>query len=286
MKKNKHSQDNNLPVAVIMSVKNGEKYLIDAIDSILGQSYNNIKLYVVDDGSTDRTHKILEKFNNSKKVTIIVNEVSMGLAFSLNRSLAIITEPYIARMDADDVCEKDRILIQLNAMIKLGADVCGSAATIIDTSGEKIGVLENNAYTDREIKSYLLRGNPLIHPSVMFKNNPIIRYDESIGPAQDYELWLRLINNVKFINLPDRLLRYRMHSESITLTRKYEQNKNHSFFRRKHIEYLSQSCSYKYLKRKAVVINKLQKKKFLESLFLSIIFCELPLWAKELLKGR
>jgi len=93
----------NLPkVSVVMSVYNGEKYLREAVESILNQTFRDFELIIINDGSTDRTPEILRSFDDDR-IALVENPHRLGLAQSLNKSLKIASEKYLARMDADDV---------------------------------------------------------------------------------------------------------------------------------------------------------------------------------------
>ena len=121
-------------VSVVMSVYNGERYLAEAIDSILGQSMSDLEFIVIDDGSTDGTPRILEKYTaRDERVWVVRNERNLGLTRSLNRCLSLARGEYFARQDADDISLPERLALQvqlLDANPHVGAIGTGSRGLI------------------------------------------------------------------------------------------------------------------------------------------------------------
>ncbi len=208
-------------ISVVMPVFNGEKYLSEAIKSVLNQTYNDFKLILINDGSTDNTEQIIKSFDDSR-IVYIKNDGNKGLAFSFNAGITKAIGRYIARMDADDICEKNRFEKQLN-FLESNPDIgiVGSSVIMIDERGNKIKIL-NRETSHINIKWSSLFSTPMFHPSVMgkteiFKNN---LYDENFKNSEDYELWSRLLfsTNIIFANIAEPLLRYRVYPNSFTQT--------------------------------------------------------------------
>lgn len=197
-------------VSVVISAYNDEKYIEDAIESILSQTYKNLEVIIINDASTDNTAKVLEQISDDR-VLAFHNTENLKLAHNLNAGIAKSTGKYIARMDADDIADKDRIMQQIEYMESHpGVDVCGSYAK---SFGNADNVL-SYPLSQEEIKVALLFKNALCHPSVMFRKESIdFQYDESLAAAQDYELWSRIIWNKQIRNIPKVLLKYRIHAE-------------------------------------------------------------------------
>ncbi|WP_340616634.1 glycosyltransferase family 2 protein [Xenorhabdus entomophaga] len=205
-------------ISVIMSVFNGEKFLSEAIDSIINQSLNNYEFIIVNDASTDTTAQILLEFQEKDDRIQIINNVSnMGLAKSLNIAISASRGEFIARMDADDYSFPDRLEKQYNFMVSHpNTIVCGTAMSIYEESHHnKIPPLSHE-----KILSRIVFDCPFYHPTVMIRKDILlefgITYPEDYKKAQDYGLWVSLFllsidKGYRFINLPDVLLKYRIH---------------------------------------------------------------------------
>jgi len=127
-------------VSVVMAVYNGEPYLQYALDSILGQTFRDFELIVIDDASTDRTDEILSGYDDPR-IIIISNETNLGQTVSLNKGITIASGKYIARHDADDISHLDRFQSQvdfLNQNPRIG--LLGTSYEIIDFSGQTIEI--------------------------------------------------------------------------------------------------------------------------------------------------
>lgn len=197
-------------VSIVMAVYNGEKYIKETIESILEQNYDNFELIIVDDCSDDETINIIKSFDDNR-ITVLRNEKNMKLAYSLNRAIEHSTGIYIARMDADDICLKNRIEMQVEYLDSHPeVAVLGGKAQQFGTSNK----LMEYPIEHEQIKVEMLFSNPLCHPAVMFRKNLVHEwYDSNIKAGQDYELWSRLIWKVQFHNLPQTLIKYRIHGK-------------------------------------------------------------------------
>ncbi len=205
-------------ISVIMAVHNGQPYLIDAIDSILKQTWKNIEFIIVDDASSDETSKIISSYED-KRIRYIRNLKHHGLTSSLNIAIALATGEYIARMDADDIALPNKLAIQ-EKILEDNPQIAmvGSGAELIDKKGLKIGVRRYPESYEAIIKE-IVKYNPFIHPSVIIKKNvldDIGYYDKSLDGAEDYDLFLRISKKHAVRNLPDILLRYRISKENIS----------------------------------------------------------------------
>lgn len=205
-------------VSVVMAVYNGEKYLKEAVDSILNQTYTDFEFIIINDGSTDNSLNILNSFKEKDERIKIISRENKGLVYSLNEGVNMAQGEYIARMDADDISEPDRFEKQLQYMRENELAVCGSYATKINSFGEKIGEM-NYSPSEKKIKSFTLLHSPFIHPSVIFKKDvfeKVSGYQKFFKHIEDYELWTRIVFKYKTGNLPERLLKYRIHDDQIT----------------------------------------------------------------------
>lgn len=194
-------------VSVVISTYNEEKYILEAIDSILTQSYSNMEIIIVDDASTDRTVEIIRGINDPR-IRLYENSVNRKLAHNLNFAISVAQGDYIARMDADDVSRKDRIKTQVSYMEKhQDIDVLASFAKTFGDSS----ITKKSPSSHSDIHATLLFTNPICHPTVMFRKRTMdYRYDENCAAGQDYELWARIVGSKKFHVLDRVLLNYRV----------------------------------------------------------------------------
>lgn len=202
-------------VTVLMSVYNGEKYLREAIDSILNQTFKYFEFLIIDDGSMDNSREIIHSYKDPR-IRLIFNEKNIGLTKSLNIGLGLAKGEYIARMDADDISLKERLKMQIQTMdadSKIG--ICGTWAKIF---GNEESIIKY-PITPQEIRVALFYYNPIIHSSVMIRKSYLImnnlKYDESFKQSQDYELWVRCAKKFQIMNIPRVLLCHRKHSNQI-----------------------------------------------------------------------
>ena len=208
-----------------MPVYNGEKFLREAIESILSQTFTDFEFIIVNDGSTDNSLLLIKEYANKDSRIKIIDQKNGGVIVALNNALKICKGEYIARMDTDDISYSNRIEKQIEFIEKENAFICGTWAHIVD---ENSLIISNKEFdyppkTWKEIKKYLIRANPFIHPSVIFKkeiyekekdkNRNLYRNNKHI---EDYELWTRIVPKYKSINLQEYLLNYRIHNNQIT----------------------------------------------------------------------
>ena len=204
-------------VSVVMAVYNGEKYLREAIESILGQTLADLEFIIVDDGSTDRSAEIVKSYDDPR-IRLLVNGSNLGLMRSLNRGLDAARGEYIARMDCDDVSLPERLARQVAFMDSRPEVVAsGTWATDMDAEGRVIGPRQMPVGERMDYEFW--KPSPLIHPSAIIRASQLgeTRYDPEAPHAEDYELWLRLKKRHRIDNLPEYLLLYRIHNESVTL---------------------------------------------------------------------
>jgi len=204
-------------ISVVLSVYNAEKYLSEAIESILNQSYGNFEFIIINDGSTDRSLEIIKSYEDVR--IILISRENRGLAASLNEGIIKATGKYIARMDADDISFPERFEKQITFMEdnhEIG--ICGTAVIMF---GEHINnSLWRLARNDQAIRTELLFSSSLAHPTVMIRRALLIEnelfYNEKFIHAEDIELWTRLEKYTKFANLKSPLLKYRVAENSIS----------------------------------------------------------------------
>jgi glycosyltransferase involved in cell wall biosynthesis len=195
-----------------MPVYNGATYLNEAIDSILNQTYNDFEFLIIDDGSTDGSVKIIKSYDDNR-IRLFENNNNLGQSETLNKGLILARGKYIARMDQDDVSMPERLERQAEFMEdnpQIG--VCGSWLQLM---GKFDGILELDTKSE-DIKMNLLTNQNLAHPAVMIRKDTLVKYDLNYNPAysiaQDYDLWVRMFEFCSFANIPEALIKYRMHN--------------------------------------------------------------------------
>ena len=218
---------NNTPkVSVLMPNYNGEKYLIEAIESILSQSFTNFEFIIIDDGSSDDSWKMIQNYaKKDKRIVAVKNKKNLKICKTLNKWITLAKWEYIARMDSDDISMLDRFEKQVK-FLDDNPDVwiVGWTMDMIDESWSTYSKREYNL-TDSEIRSKLFRYSPFCHPVVMIRKSTLDKsgwYDNQLVYSEDYDLYFRLWMHAKFWNLTDTLIRYRMYRWNST-TKKLKQ---------------------------------------------------------------
>lgn len=202
-------------ISVVMSIFNQERFLREAVESILSQSFDNFECLISDDCSTDKSLKIIKDFKD-KRIKVFQNEKRQGLAKSLNFLISKARGKYIARMDGDDISLSNRLKEQVEFLDKHPRVVLvGSWAKIINKQEKTIGEFKY-PIKYKEIRKAILSYNSFIHPSVMFRKDILKKiggYDESLVYSQDYDLFLRLVIKYRCINIPKFLLKFRWQTD-------------------------------------------------------------------------
>ncbi len=246
-------------VTVLMPVYNGEKYLREAIDSILAQTFANFEFLIVNDGSTDNSVPLIESYADAR-IHLVHNATNSGLVASLNKGLGLARGEYIARMDCDDISLPTRLEKQLAFMDdhpEIG--ILGSACQFIDDSGAP-GFVWANPEQHQLIRWHLCFTCPMCHPTVMMRTDLVRElggysseaiqgretysgedYDlwrrassttsrkqhvGGLNSAQDYSLWRRATASTQLANLPEMLLYFRRHEVSVTRVYRAENQDN------------------------------------------------------------
>ena len=209
---------NNTILTVLMSVHNGSRYLKDAINSILNQTYRNFLFIIIDNASTDNSGDIIRKYNDSR-IKLIKFTEKTNLATALNHGLALAKTKYVARIDADDISHPDRFSLQIEFLQKNPEiALLGSSCEYIDTNNEVIG--KWIAYVDHtQIINAFSKHNPFAHSSVIFNKNVVLEfsgYSENLEYAQDLSLWVKISSKYKTANINELLTQIRIHDNQIT----------------------------------------------------------------------
>jgi len=203
-------------VTVFMAVFNGEKYIKDAIESVLNQNFTDFELLIVNDGSTDGTLNLIAEFKDPR-IRLLHNDGNKGLTFTRNHGLAEAKGKYFAILDSDDIAMPNRLKTQvdfMNANPKIA--ICGGQAKFIDgadkeITGYKVPVGDNLSH---QLSLY----NVFINSTLMMKTDAIREVGgyREVAPAEDYDLSFRIALKNQVANLNDKLVAYREHGNNIS----------------------------------------------------------------------
>ena len=204
-------------VSVLMAVHNGEKFLEEALDSIVHQTFTDWELVLVDDGSDDRTPRILSQYESGHPTTVIRRPRRSGAASALNAGLQQCRGEYIARMDADDICEPRRLEVQVDFMRRRpGLGLCSTAHV-------EFGAGAGRFSPPRDAAIGLLGGWGPSHPTVLFRREALlatgVRYNPRFRFAEDFDLFTRLAPLLPMGAIDEPLLRYRRHEAQTSTAR-------------------------------------------------------------------
>ena len=200
-------------VSVSMSAFNCDRYIAEAIESILAQTYKNFELIIVDDGSTDRTREIVERYSDPRIIKIFSDQ-NRGLIAARNLIVSIAKGKYLALLDADDRAVPERLQVQVDFLESNAADICGADHWTFHQASGKMKRSKQRC-ADSDIRALLSICSPLCNPAVMgrleiFKQFP---YKPSYVYAEDYCLWVDIASaGYRFANIKQKLIVYRLHS--------------------------------------------------------------------------
>lgn len=209
---------NNYEITVLMPVYNAEKYLREAVESILNQTYADFEFLIINDGSTDETLSILESYSTKDNRIKLLSQKKEGLISALNLGLREAKGKYIVRMDADDISLPKRIEVQFNYMEN--HDDIGVCGCWVQRFGE-INTARIIPSDDATIRSGLIFGCTLAHPGVILKREILQKHQieyRNYPYAEDYDLWTQLAPYTRFANIQEILLLYRIHPNQIGQT--------------------------------------------------------------------
>ncbi len=220
-------------VTQIISYYNEEEFIGECIESLLDQSYNNLEIIAINDGSTDDSEKIVNSFQDSR-IIMLKNEKNCGQAYGRNRGLEIATGDYVGFFDADDISDKYRIeklVNYLNSHEEI--IVVGGNYICINEKGKKEATCISKAQDDLHIRAKMLFGNPVACSGSLVRRDILEKYQirniETIRVSQDYQFWLQCLQVGKFYNLNEIIFYYRIHNSQTKKLKhknmyKYEQD--------------------------------------------------------------
>ena len=220
-------------VSVLLPIHNGERYLCEAIDSILSQTILDLELIAIDDGSTDRTQAILVKYAALDSRVRVITRERRGLVVTLNEGISLARGEWIMRMDADDVATSDRLAVQLEHLRLTNADFCGGS---IECFGDWVAVW-TYPIGQKACEVFMLFDTPFAHPAVTGRRSAFaaLRYDPDKTHAEDYDIWQRAwAGGYRLTNVSSKVLRYRVHAKQVSLRHQDRQSKAADLIRSRH----------------------------------------------------
>lgn len=201
----------NPKISVLITVYNGERFLSQTIESVLSQIFKDFELIIVNDGSKDNTENIIKEYmKKDKRIIYLKNKMNRGydnLHNVINMGLEIAKGRYIARLDADDLCYPERLEVQYNYLEK-NKDIflLGASAEVIDVDGNKVGEIIKKSLPPEILKLRIAFSNPLIHSTIMFRNEGF----KYLNRNEHFFYFYLLINGKKIRNLKRKLIKYRI----------------------------------------------------------------------------
>jgi glycosyltransferase involved in cell wall biosynthesis len=205
-------------LTVLMPVFNAEKYLYEAIESILQQTFTDFEFLIIDDGSTDSSAEIIKSFNDPR-INFIQNLVNVGVSETLNKGIGLSNTELIARMDSDDICYPERLQKQYDHFqTDPECALLSASARVISATG---GFVRIDQYPSAYYYYNLNFICWIYHPTVMYKRSCVIDAGQYSEPyAEDFNLWWQLALKYKISHLQDVLLDYRLTAESLSMISK------------------------------------------------------------------
>ncbi|MFO0888513.1 MAG: glycosyltransferase [Isosphaeraceae bacterium] len=207
-------------VSACMPVYNGERYLAEAVESILAQTLVDFEFLIIDDGSTDGSLRILQRYAEQDPRIRLISRPNKGLTATLNELIDLARGEFIARMDADDVSLPERLERQVDYLrANPGCVVVGCRALVIDPDGDPVSV-RFNGLAHEELDAQNLDGSrqsALCHPSVLMRRQALVesgKYRQQFQYCEDLDLWLRMAERGRLGNLPEVLIKYRVHEDN------------------------------------------------------------------------
>lgn len=209
-------------VSVVMAVYNGENYLHESISSVLNQTFRNFEFIIVNDGSTDNTLEIIKSYIRNDNRIVLIDQDNKGLTHSLVRGCSVSKGEYIARQDADDASDHDRLKQQLRYLKRNNnVGIVGTWYRVIYMSGADF--TKKPIGNDTYLRSNLFLKNPLCHSSVMFRRNKYIGvggYDSKYSTSQDLDLWFRMSRVCELGVVEKVLVKRFVYNDSLSVSKK------------------------------------------------------------------
>ncbi len=213
-------------LSVLLPVFDGAAYVGSTIESVLSQSYSDLELLIVDDGSDDATPEIIENYARQDPRIRIFRHENRGVGFTLQRGLSESRGGYVALIGADDLALPGRFETQVS-FLEANRDYVfvGGYLQIIDAHGRVMG-LRRYPVTDRQLRRMMLLYNPFGAPAAMFRRDDALAaggFTSRFSTAEDYDFFLRLAKRGKLATVPEPLVSYRLHTNTVKATQTLRQ---------------------------------------------------------------
>ena len=224
-----------MKISVVIPVRNGEKYLAQAIESVLAQTHRHLELLIIDNGSTDRSVEIMTHYARKDERIRVLCRPDRGVAAAANRGLEEASGEWVARLDCDDIFLPEKLEKQI-AFIRKNPDarIVGTLGYFINETGRVIGLVSiDGPFTKAKFEEIVIRGETVffIHSSTLMHRTTMLDiggYREQFAQAEDVDLWIRMAEKGHLLlKIPEPLIKYRIHRESLTMARNAEQRRHH-----------------------------------------------------------
>lgn len=213
-------------ISVLMPVYNGEKYIGQAIDSVLSQSFRDFELIVIDDGSTDKSAEVVGSYSD-KRVCYVANPTNLGLVGARNRAIDVSNGDYLAWLDCDDISLPSRLSKQVTLLDE--NPTVGLCGTWVRTLGLDSEQLWKYPSEPEFLRALMLFYDPVATSAAMVRRSCLamneLRFDARFPLAEDYDLWERISRTNEVRNISEVLTLYRIHPNQISAMRREQQRK-------------------------------------------------------------
>ena len=217
-------------VSVILPTYNGSRFIAKSIESVLSQTFDDLELIIIDDGSTDRTAEVAEEFTRKdRRVIFVRNKENLGIQKTLNEGLRLAKGEYIARIDDDDQWVYKKKLTEQVALLDQNPDyvLVGTGVIVVDEERKELFRF-SHPKDDDTIRNKMLFKSCFTHSTVMFRKDVVLGIggygeDEKVRHVEDYDLWLRLGTVGKLANLPEHGIKFMLREGAISAKYKSEQ---------------------------------------------------------------
>ncbi|MGZ4057199.1 MAG: glycosyltransferase family 2 protein [Bacteroidia bacterium] len=226
-------------VTVLMPVYNAEKYLREAIESILNQDFTDFEFIIINDGSVDSSGAIISSYSDPR-IRTYDNGKNLGVIETLNKGLDLAKGEYVARMDCDDISAKNRLSVQVKYMDEHKEIGASGSFYYLLRKGKK--ALADFPEKDEEIRCFMIFNSPIAHPSAIvrtrFLKDHKLKYRTDFYCAEDYDFWSQISEFSQLSNIKEGLLTYRMHDSQITGNPRFSTHRNEtvSALRTRHLK--------------------------------------------------
>lgn len=207
-------------ISVLMAVYNCGKYLKEAVDSIINQTWQDFEFIIIDDGSTDNSLEILNSYRDPR-IKIIANQENRGVAYARNVGLEHCTSKYVALMDADDIALPDRLKHEYE-FLENNENIDGVYAKFrqMDINGKVMeGEYPNAYYNYKYVKAYMILNNTIANLTAMFRRRVVeqyhLKYDEKRKIASDFKFWCDFLQYGNIVGIDEVLCYYRLRNHSL-----------------------------------------------------------------------